>query len=100
MHQRADIHMQKISVYSTKLCPNCKMLKQLLERENVRYEDINMTTAEALTELMINGVFTMSAPVLQIDNKFYTTKELCKQDIIDQDIIDQDRVRTLLKENI
>lgn len=83
----------QILVYSTKLCPNCKMLKQLLERENIQYKDINMATPEALTELRMNNIFTMSAPVLQIDNKFHTTKELCKQDIIDQD-----KVMTLLKE--
>ncbi len=79
--------MQKISVYSTKFCPNCKMLKQLLDKENVPYKEIDMATPIGLTELRINSIFTMSAPVLQIDNKFYTTKELCKQDIIDQDIV-------------
>lgn len=83
--------MQKISIYSTKLCPNCKMLKQLLDKENVQYKEIDMATPIGLTELRINSIFTMSAPVLQIDNKFYTTKELCKQDIIDQD-----KVRILL----
>ena len=94
--------MQKISVYSTKLCPNCKILKPLLGQENIQYKDIDMATPIGLTELRINNVFTMSAPVLQIGptakcchNKFYTTKELCKQDIIDQD-----KVRTLLKENL
>ena len=93
--------MQKISVYSTKLCPNCKMLKQLLGQENIQYKDIDMATPIGLTELRINSIFTMSAPVLQIDNKFYTTKELCVQDIIDkQDTIDQDKVKELLKENI
>ena len=83
--------MQKISVYSTKLCPNCKMLKQLLGQENIQYKDIDMATPIGLTELRMNNMFTMSAPVLQIDNKFYTTKELCIQDIIDQD-----KVKTLL----
>jgi len=35
-----------------------------------------MSTPEALTELRINGVFTLSAPVLQADDKFYTVEEL------------------------
>lgn len=87
--------MQKISVYSTKMCPNCKMLKQLLGQENIQYKDIDMATPIGLTELRMNDIFTMSAPVLQVDNKFYTTKELCKQDIIDQD-----KVRILLKEDL
>jgi len=35
-----------------------------------------MSTPEALTELRINGVFTLSAPVLQADDNFYTVEEL------------------------
>lgn len=96
--------MQNISVYSTKLCRNCKMLKRLLEQENMQYKDIDMATPAGLTELRMNSIFSMSAPVLQIDNKFYTTKEICKQEIIDQDkvdiIIDQDKVMAILKEDL
>jgi glutaredoxin len=80
------------------------MLKRLLEQENLQYKDIDMTTPAGLTELRMYSIFTMSAPVLQINDKFYTTKEICKQEIIDQDkvdiIIDQDKVMTLLKENL
>ncbi len=65
--------MQNISVYSTKLCPNCKILKQLLEKENLQYKDVDMATPIGLTELRMNSVFTMSAPVLQIENKFYNS---------------------------
>lgn len=83
--------MKKILVYSTKTCPNCKILKQLLEKENVQYKDINMATPEAMTELRMNKVFTMSAPVLQIENKFYTTRDLCTNETIDQH-----KVRTLV----
>ena len=42
-----------------------------------------MATPAALTELRMNGVFTMSAPVLQIGNSYYTHKELFSQDRID-----------------
>lgn len=84
----------QISVYSTKICAKCKMLKKILEKENIQYKDINMATPAALTELRMNNVFTMSAPVLQIDNKFYTTTELCVLDIIDQN-----KVKELLLAN-
>ena len=42
-----------------------------------------MATPAALTELRMNGVFTMTAPVLQVDNRFYTYKEIFSQDRID-----------------
>lgn len=45
---------------------------------------MDMSTPAALTELTMNSVFTMSAPVLQIRNRFYTTKELFNGDNIDR----------------
>jgi len=76
--------MQEIQIYSTTNCPNCRVLKQFFETKNIQYKEINMATPAALTELRMNGVFTMSAPVLQIGCRFFTTKELFSQERIDQ----------------
>ncbi|MFZ2412142.1 MAG: glutaredoxin family protein [Candidatus Methanoperedens sp.] len=73
-----------ILIYSTRNCPNCKVLKQFLENKNVPFNEVDMATPAALTELRMNGVFTMAAPVLQIDNKFHTYNELFTQDRINQ----------------
>ncbi len=73
-----------IQLYSTNNCPNCRVLKQILENKNIKYNEVDMATPAALTELRMNGVFTMSAPVLQVDNRFFTTKELFSKDRIDQ----------------
>jgi hypothetical protein len=35
-----------------------------------------MATPEALTELRINGVFSLAAPVLQAGERFYTVQDL------------------------
>lgn len=76
--------MKKIQVYSTSNCPNCRVLKQLLDKRNINYMEVDMATPAALTELHMNGVFTMAAPVLQIDNAFYTYRELFSSSGIDQ----------------
>ncbi len=76
--------MQDIQIYSTGNCPNCRVLKQLLEKKNVQYKEVDMATPAALTELRMNGVFTMSAPVLQIGSRFFTTKELFSDNRIDK----------------
>ncbi len=81
-----------IQLYSTGNCPNCRVLKQFLENKNIKYEEVDMATPAALTELRMNGVFTMSAPVLQVNNRFFTTKEL-----FSKDRIDQSRLESLLK---
>ena len=66
----------KYRVYSTKSCPKCEQLKMKLGELGVSFENLDMATPEALTELRINGVFTLSAPVLQAEDKFYTVEEL------------------------
>ncbi len=76
--------MQGITLYSTRNCPNCRVLKHFLENKKVQFTEVDMATPAALTELRMNGVFTMAAPVLQIGKKFHTNKELFTQDRIDQ----------------
>ena len=80
---QGDTAMQDINIYSTSNCPNCRVLKQLLEKKNIQFKEVDMATPAALTELRMNGVFTMSAPVLQIGGRFYTTKELFSDNRID-----------------
>ncbi len=63
-------------VYSTKACPKCEQLKRSLASMSVRFEEMDMATPEALTELRVNGVFTLAAPVLQADDTFYTVDDL------------------------
>jgi glutaredoxin len=84
--------MQEIQIYSTVNCPNCRVLKQFFENKNIQYKEVDMATPAALTELRMNGVFTMSAPVLQVGGRFFTTKEL-----FSQERIDQSRLESLLK---
>jgi len=66
----------KLVIYSTPTCPRCEQLKSALKKAGIVYENEDMSTPEALTELRINGVFTLSAPVLQAGERFYTVDEL------------------------
>jgi glutaredoxin len=72
----------KCVVYSTKACPKCEQLKRSLKGLGVDFEILDMATPEALTELRVNGVFTLAAPVLQTDDKFYTVDDLFDGDNI------------------
>ena len=63
-------------VYSTNSCPKCEQLKTALTKTKVQFEVLDMATPEALTELRINGVFTLAAPVLQVEERFYTVEDL------------------------
>ena len=76
--------MSDISIYSTSNCPNCRVLKQSIEKMDMEFKEVDMSTPESLTELRMNGVFTMAAPVLQVGSKFYTYEQLFTQDGIDR----------------
>jgi glutaredoxin-like protein NrdH len=68
--------MAKIIVYTMESCPKCSKLKKFLEANSVTFKEAEMATPEALTELRFNGVFTVTAPVLQINDIFLTHEEL------------------------
>lgn len=72
----------KYVVYTTADCPRCEQVKKVLKGWEVEFETVNMASAEALTELRVNGVFTLSAPVLQAGDDFYTVDELFEGDAI------------------
>lgn len=66
----------RYTIYSTSSCPRCEQLKNMLKGWGIDYEAVDMATPEALTELRINSVFTLTAPVLQVDGEFYTVEQL------------------------
>jgi glutaredoxin len=69
-----------IKVYTTEICPNCKKVKEFLAAEGEAYEEVDITTAEALTELRMQGVFTLVTPVVQIGSTFLTDNDLFNGD--------------------
>jgi len=63
-------------VYTLEFCPNCDALKQFLKQRLFRFQERDLSTAESLTELRINGVFVTEAPVLQQKERFLTSADM------------------------
>ena len=63
-------------VYTLEFCPNCEILKEFLASRGVPFVECDMASAEALTELRMNGIFVREAPVLQKGEEFYTSADL------------------------
>jgi glutaredoxin len=66
----------QLTIYTLELCPNCELLKEYLKGHGIPYQERDLSTAESLTELRINGIFVSEAPVLQNGDHFLTTNEL------------------------
>ncbi len=74
-------------VYTLEFCPNCEVLKEFLAERGARYIEQDLASAEALTELRINGVFVQEAPVLQKDTSFYTSQDLFPGGVFQEDMV-------------
>ena len=79
--------MSGIIVYTTQTCPKCEQLKKVLKSNNVSFDVANMSTPESLTELRVNGVFTVTAPVLQIGDDFLEYEDLFNGDEVNLDAL-------------
>jgi glutaredoxin len=82
----------QLIVYTLESCPHCEHLKDFLKKSGYAFSERDMSTAESLTELRMNGVFTIEAPVLQKDNDFYTCA-----DLFPSGTLNSEQVRTILK---
>jgi len=71
-------------VYTLETCPHCVMLKNFLKKGGFTFSERDLSTAEALTELRVNGVFVNEAPVLQQGDDFYTTDDLFPGGTLDE----------------
>ena len=66
----------QLIVYTLEYCPNCENLKGFLTKSGYKYFERDLSNAESLTELRMNGIFVNEAPVLQKDSDFYTSADL------------------------
>ncbi len=74
-------------VYTLEHCPNCELLKTYLKNGGFSYAERDLSTAESLTELRVNGVFVNEAPVLQKSDDFFTSADLFPAGKLDGDHI-------------
>ncbi|GAA5262063.1 glutaredoxin domain-containing protein [Methanocalculus sp.] len=70
----SDVH--EIIVYSLEVCPNCEILKQYLQDNAIPFMERSLEDPEALTDLRMNGIFVMEAPVLQVGDEYLTSQEI------------------------
>lgn len=75
----------QLIVYSLEFCPNCEILKDFLKKGKHTYDERDLSSAESLTELRVNGIFVNEAPVLQQNEDFYTSADLFPSGKLDEE---------------
>jgi glutaredoxin len=66
----------KLIIYTLQYCPNCETLKEYLNTEGISCEEKDMSCAESLTDLRVNGIFVSEAPVLRSGSSFLVSRDL------------------------
>lgn len=59
----------KVKVYSTSHCPWCKKAKSFLEKNKVKYQDINVGEDQKAAQEMIKKSGQAGVPVIDIDGE-------------------------------
>jgi glutaredoxin 3 len=66
---KGDILAHKVKVYGTSTCPWCTKTKQLLDENNIAYEDIDVTMNKEEFEIIMNETGWMTVPIIDIDGE-------------------------------
>jgi len=67
---------KNIIIYTLPVCPNCHVLRQFLMKNNLSFDECDLDSPKSRTTLLMNGIFTTTAPVLQVDDRFLTYDQL------------------------
>ncbi|MGZ4902426.1 MAG: glutaredoxin family protein [Halobacteriota archaeon] len=76
-----------VVLYTLPVCPNCQTLKQALMRYSIAFDEEDLDSPQARTTLLMQGVFTTTAPVLKVKNTFLTYEELFENDALRIDLV-------------
>lgn len=78
---------KSVIMYTLPVCPNCHVLRQFLMKNNVSFDECDLDSPKSRTALLMNGIFTTMAPVLQVDDRFLTFDQLFEGGEVKIDLI-------------
>jgi glutaredoxin len=67
---------QKIIVYTSSGCPKCIALKRWLRSRHADFEERNLEDVEVMATLIMDNIFVLSAPVLEVKGVVYTEDQI------------------------
>ena len=76
-------------IFSTKSCPNCEVLKKWLKNHKMRFKEKSMENPEVMSELIMRDVYSLSTPVLQINDKFLLPNNMFKENKLDELLLEE-----------
>lgn len=62
---------KKVKIYSTPFCVYCKMTKDFLKKNNILYEEFNVSEDEKAREEMTTKSHQLGVPVIDINGEIF-----------------------------
>ena len=59
-----------IKIYSTPSCIYCKLAKEFFDKNNIKYEDVNVAEDRQAREEIVKKTQQMGVPVIEIDGQY------------------------------
>ena len=74
----------EIIVHSLPVCPNCERLKTFLKDNGLEYTERSLEDPEVVVDILYeSGIHAQEAPVLCIDNNYYTSSRIFQAGVVD-----------------
>ena len=83
---REVINMQVV-IYKTPDCPRCRALAAHLRGLGIDFGERDMSAGEVLADLRCDGVFALSAPILQVDEEYHESGAIWNGDNPDTEYV-------------
>ena len=61
----------KVKIYTKPICPFCVLVKNFLKKNNIKFEEVDISKDEKQKEEMIKKSGQMSVPVTEIGGKIF-----------------------------
>ncbi len=62
--------MSRVRIYTTQYCPFCVRAKQLFEKKNVPFEEIDLTFDDETRDRLVEETGWMTVPMVFVGEKF------------------------------
>lgn len=77
----------RIILYATSSCPKCHVLKEWLKERGIEFMEKDLSDPDVMADLIMRDVFVSSAPLLEVDGKFYSENELFADSSLNEDLL-------------
>jgi len=63
--------MKEVKIYTTPTCQYCKMAKEYFDKNEVKYEEFDVSEDDKAREEMISKSHQMGVPVIDVDGEIF-----------------------------